>query len=662
MNKKSSSSFWSNKFFDDIDVDGVTFGTRKSPNELYKMAAAKRAVSNFVNIVTNDVISVKFESENNSYTDGKTVVIGSNISSPDDFDVAVGLALHEGSHIKLSDFDLLKKLDSIIPQECYDLGANVGYISSKVQHIIKDLWNVIEDRRIDNYIYSISPGYRGYYQSMYSKYFNNEVIDEALVSDTHTDETLNSYMFRIINLHNPKTRVTALKQLREIYRLIGLGTIDRLKTSSDALDVAIEVYKSVIKALMNEKSQPDNKKDNGDGEPEMGESQDGGDKDGGDKDGNPETNESQDGGDFDYEGGLEVKKFNESLRDALEEAIRTQQKFLDGTVEKEQLDTIDENQLDAMEEAGIELNNVGTSIEPEGNYNNQGVTCIVIKKLTQELLQSSEFPLTINSNYGDTRRPYQREVDDGIMIGTRLGKKLQVRSESRNTVFNRQKNGKIDKRMISSLGYGNESVFYYNELDQFNKANLHFSIDASGSMSGPSWRNTITNVTALCKAVNMIQNLDIQVSIRTTGGNNLPYIIMAYDSRVDNFSKVKEMFPCFSPGGTTPEGLCFEAIERNFIPSSNTMDSYFVNISDGEPYYGGEGFTYSGPAALKHTREQVKKLRSKGIKVLSYFVSGSPRTEHTNFSTMYGESSRFIDVTNVGQITKTMNNLFLSKK
>ena len=84
------------------------------------MAGYKRAISNFVNIVTEDNIPVVFNSNDSSYTDGKKVVIGANLDDKK-FDVAVGLALHEGSHIKLSDFDLLRNLEMEIPAEivCY---------------------------------------------------------------------------------------------------------------------------------------------------------------------------------------------------------------------------------------------------------------------------------------------------------------------------------------------------------------------------------------------------------------------------------------------------------------------------------------------------------------------------------------------------------------
>jgi nitric oxide reductase activation protein len=216
--------------------------------------------------------------------------------------------------------------------------------------------------------------------------------------------------------------------------------------------------------------------------------------------------------------------------------------------------------------------------------------------------------------------------------------------------------------MISSLGFGNENVFQYMETDSYKKANLHISIDASGSMGGSKWANTLTNVVALCKAVDMIQNLSIQVSFRTTHGNS-PYVVMAYDSRIDKFSKVKQMFPALRAGGTTPEGLCFEAIMKNFLGSNNDMDSYFLNISDGEPYFEGGSFRYSGEPAFEHTRKMVKQIEGMGIKTLSYFVDEWSNTTEPSrgFKKMYGKGAKKIDVTNVAQITKTINELFLTK-
>ena len=51
-----------------------------------------------------------------------------------------------------------------------------------------------------------------------------------------------------------------------------------------------------------------------------------------------------------------------------------------------------------------------------------------------------------------------------------------------------------------------------------------------------------------------------------------------------------------------------------------------------------------------------------GIKTLSYFVSDYGASyEKRSFKTMYGKGAKFVDVTNLNQITKTMNQLFLQK-
>ena len=59
----------------------------------------------------------------------------------------------------------------------------------------------------------------------------------------------------------------------------------------------------------------------------------------------------------------------------------------------------------------------------------------------------------------------------------------------------------------------------------------------------------------------------------------------------------------------------------------------------------------------------VKMIEGMGIKTLSYFISdyGANSYEQRSFKTMYGKGAKFVDVTNLNQITKTMNQLFLSK-
>ena len=669
----TNSSYWLSDW-DDDDIITETFNdVEKKSHNLYKLASSKRAISNFVNIVTNESIPVKFNTRGNSYTDGKTVVIGANIVESKDFDVAVGLALHEGSHIKLSDFSLLADIYSLVPKYVVD-GAIKKGITNSIS-IIKDLWNYVEDRRIDNFVFNSAPGYRDYYRAMYDKYFNDKLIDKALLSDEYTTEDVDSYMFRIINLHNKNTDLSKLKGLREVYKLVGLNTISRLKSSDDTFNVALSMFQVILLNL--------NTVDTTDGESESKtlsddefqdilDNMDGSTDMSGDSDSPPSDIPSMesdaDGGEPSEEsksddGKKSKVELTDRQKELLKKKIEKQRNFMDGDITKKAVTKKDQETIEALNESGSEVTTVGSGVENGWGSISKGIECIVVKKLTQNLLENEAFPMTTrNWNDGGISSHYQEEISKGIKMGTILGKKLQVRGEDRTTVFNRQKVGRIDKRMISSLGFGNENVFQFTETDSYKKANLHVSIDASGSMGGEKWSNTLINVVSLCKAVDMIQNLNIQVTFRTTSSNT-PYIVMAYDSKVDKFSKVKKMFPTLCAGGTTPEGLCFEAIMKNFMGSTNDMDSYFLNLSDGEPYFYGKNFYYAGRVAAEHTKKQVKKMEGIGIKTLSYFVeSGYNDGECSRlFKTMYGSGASMIDVTNLSQITKTMNKLFLQK-
>lgn len=671
---KTHSSYWLSDWDDDnIIVDNLNEVEKKSL-DLYKLASAKRAISNFVNIVTNDSIPVIYNTRGDSYTDGKTVVIGANVVEPKDFDIAVGLALHEGSHIKLSDFKLLQNLSSIVPQYILD-GAIKKGINNPLE-VIKNLWNYVEDRRIDQYVFSTAPGYRDYYRAMYDKYFNDTIIDKGLLSDEYTEEELDSYMFRIINLHNKNTDLTKLKGLREIYKLVGLNTISRLKDSKEAFDVALEMFKVILKNLSNV-SQDGSDTQEGEGTPENGMSGNSKGNGSSQSEVSDETNDEMGGGSIDIDGiegdkssssSSSKEQLSDRQKELLQKKIEKQKDFMKGNVSKKSISKKDQDNLEAIQESGSEMTQVGDGVKDGyGHYPQKGIECIVVKKLTQSLFESEMFPMTDfnywHSGEGKVRMYYQNEVEEGIKLGTILGRKLQVRGEDRSTVFNRQKVGKIDKRMISSLGFGNENVFQYTEVDSYKKANLHVSVDASGSMNGEKWKQTLTNVVALCKAVDMIQNLHIQVSFRGCSQGK-PYVVLAYDSRTDKFSKVKQMFPAFNTFGTTPEGLAFEAIMKNFLPSNNDMDSYFLNLSDGQPYFVGRSFYYAGSSAEDHTKKMVKKIEGMGIKTLAYFIDESGHEDSYGmgaFRRMYGKGASFIEVTNLPQIVKTMNKLFLEK-
>ena len=680
--RNNYSSFWMDSDWDtrntSIFDDDEEVNT-KPKTDLVALAGYRRAISNFVTIVTGESdIKVTFNSNDDSYTDGKTVVIGSKL---DDklFDPSVGLALHEGSHIKLSDFNFLKNLENNIPAEYFERALKKGY-SSRYEVIsqIKNLLNYVEDRRIDNYVFSTSPGYKGYYHSMYDKYFYSKIVDKALTSTEYTDENMESYMFRIINLTNKNTNLNALNGLRKIWKELDIKNISYLNTTEEAFEVALKMYGVILDNLKDGIEETDEDtgevttKPNDDSD-DSGESKELSDEE------FDRLKKAMESGDVKqgHSNGSEIELTPNQKRQ-LENAIKKQKKFMDGDIQKKRVTKKESKELKTIEESGMTYETVGKDL----GWDKKGVKCLVVRKLTKALIEESgeyDSGLSVLSPHKYSRYYYGSNstdtgfVEDGIRLGTVLGRKLQVRGESRETKWTRLDSGRIDKRLIAELGFGNERVFNTSFLESYSDAFLHISVDASGSMSGRKWDNTMTSVVAITKAASMIQNVDVVVSIRSTqnvGGrgrssNTVPLILIAYDSRVDKFNKVKNLFAHMKVSGTTPEGLTFEAIMDEIVPTTKDRDSYFLNFSDGMPMFSTDGMSYYQSDALNHTKKMVNEMRTRGIKVLSYFIGDSDDygREDTmrDFKIMYGKDAQFVDVTSVTSISKTMNKKFLEK-
>jgi hypothetical protein len=668
----SAPTYWNGNGFVQKDLTKVETDTVS----MLKLNAHRRAISNFVNILTNKNIPVKFARKGDSYTDGKSVVLSAEIK-PEKFDVAVGLALHEASHIELTDFDLLPsyKVPAYL-MEKYFKGIGVDYASADYVTIevanntlfdlIKSLTNFVEDRRIDQYIYDTCPGYRDYYRALYDEYFYDKIIDKGLQSDEYTEETLESYMFRIINITNQHSNLGKLKGLKKIYQLLELKNIKRLSSTKDSLSIAEQIVDVMLDNIVLVPQQPQSG-GNGDGDNENGQPNG--------QQGDSDVNESGDDENNDMGGdngnapvmgdnsGEQKDMMSKSAKQTLDKRIKQQKDFVNNQIKKKGLTKKEDDTLDQIAKSGTDLESVGDTKLEEGGYISP-TQCIVSKKMTEELMKDSSFPFANWSEYSNKFNGWNDKLlNEGIMLGTMLGKKLQIRSEERETVTPRQKNGRIDRRLVAALGFDYDSVFSTKEIDKFKKIMLHVTIDGSGSMSGKCWDDTLKLTIALCKASSMVSNLHIQVSIRGTWDSKA-YVCIAYDSRMDKFEKVKRLFPALHASGTTPEGLCFQAIMKHFVESNKDMESYFLNICDGEPNFQDNNCRYNGREALLHTKKMVKQIKERGIKVMSYFVNdgyGYSTSSQDRFKTMYGNDSKFIDINAIVPITKTMNELFLKK-
>ena len=691
----SNSSFWmDDEFLEDDD----TFKKGKTVDYV-KLAGYKRAIGNFVRIVTSkDDISVKYSSGNQSYTDGKSVVISSKLDEKE-FDTTVGLALHEGSHIALTDFKALERYFSGAGFQnlCERYRTDANGNAWEIKNQIKTLVNIIEDRRIDRFVYNSAPGYQGYYKSMYDKYFNDKAIDKALLGNKVTELEWASYEFHICNFANPNRQLGALPGLKDIWDMIDIRNIGRLKSTSDVIELAERVWETIKSYLPVEEPEQEQEQEQeqngagagegseGDNQIQMGEGEN---DDMGGMDPNldsmpsgmgGEGSSNEDGDGSEQEGKGQAKDPKEAMKEAreknqLDKARQKQKDFLNGNIKKSRLSKRDAEKVNAASESNMSYAQVGGDMPNDtGNTFHKGTTnCMVVHGITQTLIDSS----LLDGHCQDPR--YYREritswgrrdyIAEGLALGNMLGKRLKTRDEDRSLKTTRMETGRIDRRLIAELGFGNDRVFNQTIHQTVTPGLIHISIDASGSMSGSKWENAMKTAVAIAKASDMVSSLDCVISIRGSVGNyyssGSPLMWVVYDSRKEKLAAVKDKLYAVQCSGSTPEGLCYQAVMDEIIKSAQGKDMYFINLCDGEPGYGDGNFSYGGDYAITHTAAQVTKMRKAGIKVLGYFICEDVESHWVarslnQFQRMYGAGSESIDTNNLTQLSNSLNKLFI---
>ena len=707
---ESWSSYWMDEdsydyFYDNskgntkIKIDGFGKGKRAASIDLGKasrLAAVRRAVSNFVRILTNDdEIRVVFNSGNDSYTDGKHVIISAE-SDPKKFDILVGTALHEAAHCLLSEGVLkLLKDDEFTDRVLKRFGDLPNWLDGNrstedYQHIadVKNIINCLEDRRIDAEVYRRAPGYRPYYQAMYDNYWNARDIAKALIrTEKLRVPTVDSYMFRIINITNPATKYTIdrLPAFRKIYDVFGLNNILRFSDSAgnvkttEMFDTALEIYQIILDNRIDEDDEP-----SAEGEDQSSPMMmDGPISDSDDMDVDDSTQSSAQTGTNDHDVNnhdLSQSQPSQQISDKdIEKAVakelgknnlgkadpkmeKVEQKMwdlLNGDVKKKKIGKKMKEAVTTMEEGDITVSSI--MVEQE-RY-----PYVRIPKLTNSaklLLPRAMF----YSGYSSYSENQVNQIRAGRRLGQIIVDRIKIRHDHNDTKFSRRPVGKIDRRLIHSLGVDNENIFFNKIIQEYKKSVIYLTIDCSSSMYGEKWDRTLMLTTGLAYAATKINNFDVVVNLRY--GLDCIWSINMFDSRQEPFSHFERWMTKFIPAATTPESIVYD-IEKNFIEDLKTRDNnvYFITITDGGPNYSpvGQRLSYynsgfgSDVAAL-HCSKLLKRFREIDIRVLSYYVASNRRWgtndwEQTHFKKAYGKDGLMIPLDNFSMISKSVNDL-----
>lgn len=750
MSKTSThSSYWmDDNIWDDTDELGIDTDVQPEEANLARIArlsAARRATANFVNILTgrND-IPVQFSSGKNSYTTGEVVVISAD-DNPEHFDSMVGLALHEGSHILLSDFKFLHALkdvkdrltnyhqldhtwngidlrnhgitttvmqsvlhpalaktlptlslnvtnlgglDYFAPEgssmSALELMSQYRSLVNRYLHDLQIIMNIIEDRRIDKFVYQNCGGYRPYYDALYARYFFTDEVRKNLKWNPEWRKvTVDNYINHLLFVIHPDFNPNALPGLKHLVKMIDLPNINRVAPKNGelwqknvAFDEMPELWKVAnrIYAYILRFATLGNDPDNFNGFDNMPEGFQDSVQDSTSMlpnlDLGPEGMQQRgvDSPDTNKNGTPKKISYNAKKgKTALDKA----KQVVNGEVKKKRVTKAEQNAVDALESANADMVDLKGDGIPGGQ-------CMVTRKMSEKLFGQDWFIFgnRWSENYTNDRRI--KSLAAGKRMGQILAHKLQVRNDPVVTKNTRLLQGGLDRRLLANLGMDITSVFQKTRVDTFKPAMLHLTLDGSGSMNGRKWDKVMTVATALAYVGTKTRSVDVVITIR--GGNEMPIVCVVFDSRRDQFTSWVKWAKRLEPNGMTPEGLCFKATMELITECSATHDVYFINFSDGEPgftldtratnvrgkkqgrrsYWGSENNChYSGELATKHTRQMVQYMTERGVKVLSYFISeaGSYGANYSmkTFRKMYGEDAVAVNVESAGEVLRTLN-------
>jgi hypothetical protein len=643
-----------------------------------QLAQYQRAIANFVRILTGrGDIQVKYNSGGQSYTDGKTITLSPNIKEKE-FDTAVGLALHEASHILYTDFDRTN-------QYIEDTVRNTGSRYSDEVDQRKILLNLVEDLYIDAMTYRSAPGYRGYYSSLYQKYFGDKKIVEGLWSKDYAEPTWNNYLFHLINIRNPERNLQALPGLETMFKMLDLPNVLRMSTFEDRIYLSKYLFDTISKYVDATKEYQQQLQEQlgqgGDGAEktlnelleQMADQQESDDEQEGNGGGSgagkfTASNGVNIGEEMEGTNAIDLDKLSDKAKEQLRKLIEGQKEFIKGQPKKGKLSKADQQKVDAWAEVDMEKKTVGANSE----FSKKGLPLYIINDVTNSFIDNLGNTYGLRSYVGTYS---QNRINDAINRGKLLAKKLQLRNEERSLKTSRLDSGKIDKRLLHEIGFDNFDIFSKVNINAYKPSYIHISIDQSGSMQGSKFDSAMEFAAMFATASKYIKNIHLVISLRSTFDGsgktgwsrhnlqNIPYLMYIFDSKKHNIQHVRSLFPKVSANNLTPEGLCFDGIMKDTIQKSANTEAYFINICDGEPYMnyssGNGSFDYGGPKAQAHSKKQMQRMEQNGVKFITYFIGS--KYDFEAVEKCYGKNAVLLQrADEIGVITKTMNKRLLA--
>jgi len=553
------------------------------------LAQVQRGITNFVKILTGKDIPVEYATSGDSMTDGEIVYIAANLKE-DTIDYVVGLALHEASHVLLTDFDYLNKEKGKVLE-------NVYKIPKEDLDNVFTLVNFVEDKRIDNFVYSTAPGYQFYYEELYNKSFYNPIVDENLQNDIFRTPSWDAYFFRIINIFNRNSDLDALPGLPEIRDLFTFNHINSWKSTRDCVKVAVEIY-NIIKPYIKEEDEKEDGEDN--------------------------------------------QKTNQEYK--TREHVDRQKNFIDSQYRKKRVHKKVKEQVNRLAEKN-------TKIKDYKINKNSSIPTIITnnwKEYFNSPFTHHEKNVELGILMGKkllkklkVRNNIKKDIFENQKKGKLNPKKLFQAPYNENIFY------RIEKEDF-------KNVFLHISLD------LSGSMRGEKLGQTIQTAMAIAYAACHLKNFDVEISLRGTIDRSKNKIDQAPVLAYAFNSKNHSVKKLND-FKKITTCGMTPEGICLDEIRKSLPKPSHSQEIYLLNISDGLPNISSMSYNFSTAVnhASKVVKE-FKKDNIKVLSYFVHDVWDKDHKSKDTFGKIYGKNAKYIDINNMSLVADSINNLLLS--
>lgn len=463
-----------------------------------------------------------------------------DLSTNQKTDILIGLSIHEASHVNNSDLSVEKDLRST-------------YNKEQILHLAMNIWNIIEDERIEMITGEDRPGYADFLGETKKYYFDKKVKERPQVENSpETEQKVAVFINDLIKLIRFPAALSDEDIIND-YELLAKAK-DILTpfpaSSNDVIKATVKII-DLIRDIIEEEMKKQQEQNNQTNSSQQGQSQSSQTNDKQNQHEGSSSENSEDQKQSQSTGKQDNKTKSSSNNPSKEAVDNLLSQVLDSKAVKKEISKMDSLQT---KENAQQLSDNGSYLVANG------------LEAPDKLKEVKVYSNTLDKErYFIFKKQIQKHIPA-------LKKAMRLQTIDKEYNIEGQQTGKINSHKLSHVAAGNFNIFTKMGEERYDASNVCLLIDESGSMDGK--KNNAAILTAVL----------IQETLQTNPKTILS--VFGYSNQFYNYIEAnkgaKESLAKISSRGSTPTGEAM-LIAAKKIRKHNKKPCLMIVITDGVP-------------------------------------------------------------------------------